>query len=119
MYSVKETARKIICPTESDEMNVKRIVRYLKGAPSAKSLIEICNNPEVRERLHRQQLGRSTNDTQKYKWRSCAVVKRNSHSMVTNTAYGELEFCRGRIICSDNWNCRRNGDKTTLARTRT
>ena len=41
MYSVKETARKITCPTESDEMNLKRIVRYLKGAPSAQSLIEI------------------------------------------------------------------------------
>ena len=41
MYSVKDTARKITCPTESDEMNLKRIVRYLKGAPSAKSLIEI------------------------------------------------------------------------------
>ena len=41
MYSVKETTRKITCPTESDEMNLKRIVRYLKGAPSAKSLIEI------------------------------------------------------------------------------
>ena len=41
MYNVKETARKITCPTESDEMNLKRIVRYLKGAPSAKSLIEI------------------------------------------------------------------------------
>ena len=31
MYSVKETARKITCPTESDEMNLKRIVRYLKA----------------------------------------------------------------------------------------
>ena len=41
MYSVKETTRKITCPTESDEMNLKRIVRYLQGAPSAKSLIEI------------------------------------------------------------------------------
>ena len=41
MYSVMETARMITCPTESDEMNLKRIVRYLKGAPSAKSLIEI------------------------------------------------------------------------------
>ena len=40
MYSVKETARKTTCPTESDEMNLKRIVRYLKGTPSAKSLVE-------------------------------------------------------------------------------
>ena len=41
MYSVKETARKNTCPTGSNEMNLKRIVRYLKGVPSAKSLIEI------------------------------------------------------------------------------
>ena len=41
MYSVKETARKITCLTESDEMHLKRGVRYLKGAPSAKSLTEI------------------------------------------------------------------------------
>ena len=41
MYSVKETARKSACPTESDEMNLKRLVGYLKGAPSATSLIEI------------------------------------------------------------------------------
>ena len=41
MYSVKETARNITCPTESDEMNLRRVVRYLKGAPCAKSPIEI------------------------------------------------------------------------------
>ena len=46
MYSVKETARKTTCPTESDEMNLKRFVRYLKGAPSAKSLIEIITPPK-------------------------------------------------------------------------
>ena len=46
MYSVKETARKFTCPTESDEMNLKRIVRYLKGAPSAKSLIEVITPPK-------------------------------------------------------------------------
>ena len=46
MYSVKERARKIACPTESDEMNLKRIVRYRKGAPSAKSLIEIITPPK-------------------------------------------------------------------------
>ena len=28
MYSLKETARKITCPTESDEMNLKRIARF-------------------------------------------------------------------------------------------
>ena len=39
MYCVKETARKILYPTESDEMNLKRIMRYLKGGPSAKCLI--------------------------------------------------------------------------------
>ena len=36
MYSEKETAQKITCPTESDEMNLKRIVRYLKSVPSTK-----------------------------------------------------------------------------------
>ena len=46
MYSVKETARKITCPTESDEMNLKRFVRYLKSVPSAKCLIEIVTPPK-------------------------------------------------------------------------
>ena len=45
MYSVIETARKIMCPTESDEMTVKRIARYLKGVPIAKCLIEINRFP--------------------------------------------------------------------------
>ena len=68
MCSVKETARKITCPTESDEMNLKRVVRYLKSAPSAKSLIDrkvdnaclksgrcrtgIVSEPTVFERIH-------------------------------------------------------------------
>ena len=46
MYSVKETARKITCTTESDEMNVKGIARYLKGVPNAKCLIEINTFPQ-------------------------------------------------------------------------
>ena len=48
---------------------------------------------EVRERVHRQRLGRPSNNVQKHKWRSRAVGKRNTHSMVTNTANSKLEFC--------------------------
>ena len=46
MMGVKETARKILCPTESDEMNMKRIARNLKGVSSAKCLIEINTFPQ-------------------------------------------------------------------------
>ena len=46
MYRVKETARKILCPTESDEMNIKRITRCLKGVPSANYQIEIIKFPQ-------------------------------------------------------------------------
>ena len=42
---MKETTRKIMCPTESDEMNVNRIARYLKGVPIATCLIEINRFP--------------------------------------------------------------------------
>ena len=45
MYSVKETARKIMCPAGSDEMNVKRIASCLKGVPIAKCLVEINRFP--------------------------------------------------------------------------
>ena len=93
MYSVKETARKITCPTESDEMNLKRVVRYLKGAPSAKKPDRNHYTFEVRERVYRQRLGRASNNVQEHKWRSCAVGKCNTHSMVTNTANSKFEFC--------------------------
>ena len=65
LCSVKETARKIICPTESDEMCVKCVVKFITSAPSAKCLIENVTHPKVRERVHRQRLGWSTNDVQK------------------------------------------------------
>ena len=45
MYGVTETARKIMCSTESDEMNVERIARYLKCVPTAKCLIEVNSFP--------------------------------------------------------------------------
>ena len=92
MYSVKETARKITCPTESDEMNLKRIVRYLKGAPSAKSLIEITTPSKfVNVYTDSDWAGQATT----CKSTSGGVVqgKCNTHSMVTNTANSKFEFC--------------------------
>ena len=93
MFSVKETARKITCPTESDEMNLKRIVRYLKGVPNAKCLIEIVTPPKFVNVYTDSDCAGPSNNVQKHKRRSCAVEKRNTHSMVTNTANSELEFC--------------------------
>ena len=74
MYSAKETARKITCPTESDEMNLKRTVRYLKKRSECKEPDRNHYTSEVRARVHRQRLGRPSNSVQKHKWRSCAVV---------------------------------------------
>ena len=45
-YSVKETARKTTCPTDSDKMNVKRIARHLMGVSNAKCLIGINTFPQ-------------------------------------------------------------------------
>ena len=41
----RERNSKIMCPTESDEMNVKRIARYQKGVPNAQCSIEINRFP--------------------------------------------------------------------------
>ena len=53
MYSVKETTRKITCPTESDEMNLKRM------RSECKELDPHHYTFEVRERVDRERLGRT------------------------------------------------------------
>ena len=115
MYSVKETARKIMCPTESDEMNVKRIARYLKGVPIAKFLIEInrfppfvnvytdsdwAGQPRARARVVESHSGEAR--------LFLPGQERNSQW---------LEICRSRIVRPDTWNVRRDGGKTSLERT--
>ena len=105
MYSVKETARKIVCPTESDEMNMKRITRYLKGVPSAKCMTRTHHIPAVRERVHRHRLGRSAHDLQAHERWSCAVGKCDPFCMVTCTTVSELVFRRSITVCLDYWNC--------------
>ena len=92
MYSVKETARKITSNRERrDEFEA-----YCEMPESRSECKEPDRNrytSKVRERVHRQRLGRPSNNVQKHKWRSCAMVRRNTHSMVTNSAKNKLEFC--------------------------
>ena len=119
MYSVKETIGNINSPTESDEISVKRIVRYLKGAPSAKCLIKVVTLPNfVNVYTDSDWAGLPTT----CKSTGGGVVqwgKRNSHSLVTSTENSKPEFCRGRFKYSDDWTCRRDGNETSLARTGT
>ena len=105
IYSVTETARTIICPAESDEMNVKRIARYFERCPECKVFDRDQHLHTVRERVHRQRLCRTTPNVQEHKRWSYAVVTRDSFCMVKNTTVIELEFCRSRVIRLDDWNC--------------
>ena len=101
MYSVKEVARKILCPTEGGEMNVKHIAQYLKGVPSAKCLIDINTFPQFVD-VHTDSDWAGQHQTCK-RW-GHAVGRRDSYCMVNNTSVSELEFCRSRIIRLDIWN---------------
>ena len=87
MYSVKETAKKIYMSNQErrDEFEAYCEIPERRSA---------CKEPDRnRYTAHRQRLGRPSNNVQKHKWRSCAVAKRNTHSMVTNTANSKLKFC--------------------------
>ena len=69
-------------------MNLKRIVRFLKGAPSAKSLIEIISLSKfVNVYTDSDWAGQATT----CKSTSGGVVQ--THSMVKNTANSKFEFC--------------------------
>ena len=92
MYSVNETARIISCPTESDEMNVKSTARYLKKCPVSKVFDRDQHIPTVRERVHRQRLGKTAPNVQEHKRWSYAIGKRDSFCMVKNTTISELDF---------------------------
>ena len=50
----ERNSTKIICPTESDEMNVKRIVKIPERRSECKVPDRNGYTPEVRERVHRQ-----------------------------------------------------------------
>ena len=93
MYSVKETARKITCPTESDEMNLKRIVRYLKSVPNAKCLIEIVTPPRFVKMCTDSVWASQATTCNSTSGGVVHMVKRNTRSVVTNTANSEPDFC--------------------------
>ena len=92
-YSVKETVRKITCPAESDEMNVKRIARYLKRCPERKVFDRdqhifppFVNVHTDSEWAGQHQTCKSTSGG------VYAVGKRHSFCLFRNTAVNELEF---------------------------
>ena len=86
----------------------------LERCPECKVFDRDQRIPAVRERVHRQRLGRTAPDVQKHKGWSYAVGKRHSVFMVKNTTVSELEFCRSRDVRPRNWNCRREVTKHLL-----
>ena len=100
MYSVKETARNNPFPTESDEMNMKRITRHLKGVPSAKCLIEIIPFPQ------------SVNVYSDSDWAGQPMTCKSTSGGVvqwgSSTTVSERQVRRSRTVCPDNWSCRRD-----------
>ena len=100
MCSVKETARKITCPIESEREAHRKIP---ERCPERKVFDRDHHIATVSERVHRQRLGWTTPNVQDHK---CGVTqwgKRGSFCLVKNTAVSEPEFCRSRIIRLDNW----------------
>ena len=89
----------------------------LKGCPDRRVLDRDQQIPSVRERGTQTATGKTTPYVQKHKRWSHAVAKHDSFCLVKKTTVSELEFCRSRIIRSDHWNFRRDGDKTPLERT--
>ena len=67
MHSVKETARKILFPADSDEMNMGHITRHLKSVQERKVPDRNHLILEVREGVHRQRLARAAHNLQEHK----------------------------------------------------
>ena len=113
MYSVNETARKIICSTESDEMHMKRITRYLEEC-----LVEILTFPQS-VNVHTNSDWASQPLT--CKSTSGGVVQRRNATLSARSrpAVSEPESRRSRTVCPDNKNCQRSGDETPDERTGT
>ena len=94
MYSVRETARKITCLTESDEMNLKRIVRDLKGVPSAEYLTEIVAPPKfVNVYTDSDWAGQATTCKKGQAAELCSGGNATLTAWSRDTANSEPEFC--------------------------
>ena len=116
MYSVIETARKITCPTESDEMNLKRIVRYLTGVASAKCLIEIVTPPTFANvSTDSDWAGQATRCKSTIggvvQWRDATLTAWSRTQQTESLSSAEAE-----LYALTTENCRGDGDETPLAR---
>ena len=116
----QETARKITCLRESDEMNVKNIAEIPERCPERKVLNRDQQISSVRERVHRQRLGRTTPNVQEHK----TVESRSAEARTRLFAWSKtqqsvsLSFCRSRIVYTLTTGIsQRDGDKTSVERT--
>ena len=97
-------------------MNLKRIVRYLKRAPSAKSLIEIIIPSKfVNVKTDSDWAGQATTCKSTsggvVQWRNATLTAWSRTQQTVSLSSAEAEFIR-----PDDWSCRRNGDETSFAR---
>ena len=95
LYMCQETARKILNPIESDEMNMKRIVCCMKRVPIARCQVEIDTFPESVNVLTdsdwagQPQTCRSTSEGI-VQWRNVSAWSRWQQSVRLSSAEAEL-----------------------------
>ena len=103
----QETARKILNPIESDEMNMKRIVCCMKRVPIPTCQIGIDTFPESANVLTDSDWA---GQPQTCRSRSEGIVqwrKRDTFCVVQNATVSEAELSRGRAAGSDHREPRR------------
>ena len=101
MYSVKETARKIICSTESDEMHMRRITRYLEEC-----LIEILTFPQSVNVYTDSDWASHAIDLQEHKRWSCAETQpclQSHEQQSVSLSHAEAELSLTTGTCRREW----------------
>ena len=91
---------------------IKDVIAVL-GLEDSKPL----STPSVKRTPTTESQETPTPNVQEHSRWSRTVEKHDSFCLVKNTTVSELEFCRSRVLRSDNWNFGRDADKISLERT--